>query len=492
MDLLATGRWTRLVALMFMGLALGRDSEAQLISPGKLAAPHASLEGMRQCTQCHQLRAGGISAQKCLECHLPLRRRVSEGAGLHATFGDQPCSNCHRDHLGSDYRMITFDTTRFVHDSAGYPLIASHAEVGCRDCHSAPMVEAADVKTFKAEHGALRATFLGLGTSCLSCHGADDPHQSQFDQRPCDACHSETSWREAPRFDHDSTRYRLSGAHRSVDCGGCHPSRAVSGVTATKVFAGIRFQNCSDCHRDPHQGSMNQACRKCHSTSGWGRIDKSRFEGGFDHSSTGFALAGAHAVTSCNSCHGPGAAGRPSGVSLSFNGGSSRRRYPKPVATDCTSCHLDHHGSPFEGVVGGTSCLGCHGEDAWVPSTFGPVRHGPETEFDLQGRHLLVACGDCHGREDGRTSFAIEARTCKACHHLDDPHAGQFPDRDCTSCHSVEGFTQAEVDHGNTEFPLEGAHQQVACGACHRDERVAGKIVRRYVPLGTSCGDCHA
>ena len=50
----------------FLLLVSGAPLGAQIISPGKLSAAHASLDGMTNCTQCHELGKKGASDAKCL------------------------------------------------------------------------------------------------------------------------------------------------------------------------------------------------------------------------------------------------------------------------------------------------------------------------------------------------------------------------------------------------------------------------------------------
>jgi hypothetical protein len=47
-------------------------------------------------------------------------------------------------------------------------------------------------------------------------------------------------------------------------------------------------------------------------------------------------------------------------------------------------------------------------------------------------------------------------------------------------------WLQWQFDHNSqTDFPLEGAHVNVACETCHRQPLSA------QVKLGSQCGDCH-
>jgi hypothetical protein len=482
------------VALLLLG-ASARPASAQLISPGKLAAGHADLEGIRECTQCHELGQRGISQARCLACHTPLRTRMQAKKGYHATVADSGCASCHKDHLGRDAPLVRFDTAAFDHSVTGYRLEGKHAETGCRKCHTPELVTAADVRTFKSRHGSLARTYLGLGTTCVGCHTRDDPHRGQFRGRDCADCHGSNTWKKAAGFDHARSRYPLTGDHRSVACEKCHRSVG-SGATTWVRYTGIAFSRCTSCHQDPHEGGMGAVCTKCHSTSGWKRMDRSRFERTFDHTPTGFPLKGRHAEISCASCHAAGKAPADK-IRMTFRPGTGKRLYPPPVAKRCTSCHLDYHHGVFDARADSGACTACHGEDMWKPSTFDLFRHDRETTYKLVGAHIAVPCDGCHLSPklgQSKLTFHFERVTCRSCHErTDDPHRGQFGDATCESCHTDASFKKApRFDHARTRFPLTGAHEDVPCASCHHKERFPdGAEVVRYRPLGIECRDCH-
>jgi len=54
---------------------------------------------------------------------------------------------------------------------------------------------------------------------------------------------------------------------------------------------------------------------------------------------------------------------------------------------------------------------------------------------------------------------------------------------DCAGCHSTATWLDGQFDHNQTQFPLTGAHQAVACQSCHADGIYAGK--------DTACVSCH-
>lgn len=482
-------RWVLAVVL---AAALPRALPAQLFSPGKLAAPHADLEGIRNCTSCHQLRQRGTANALCLDCHKPLAVRIAAGTGLHATFGERNCASCHRDHLGVDHPLVAFDTANFDHDTTGFRLRQSHDTVGCRSCHTPRRIADPAVRAYATQHHVLDRTFLGLPRTCAGCHAADDPHAGQFGARGCDACHAADSWKRAPGFDHDRARFRLTGLHRTVTCAKCHRTETVEGRPVVR-FAGVEATTCAACHQDPHRGAMTGGCDACHSTAGWHEVRRAGLDGRFDHDRTNYPLTGAHARLACATCHDARAVA-PAGIRFSWTAGSEGAAFARPAFANCLSCHLDPHAGAFKDVKGGPVCSNCHGGEAWLPTTYGISRHNVEARFALTGAHEAVPCNACHAGADSTRStvFRISRTDCIGCHAKNDPHAGQFAGRPCESCHATTSFTIAAFDHTRTRWPLDGAHRSVPCASCHQLETPPGKRpFRRYRPLGTQCRDCH-
>lgn len=487
-----------LVALagVLAALATPRAAQGQLVSPGKLSAPHATLEGMTNCTKCHDLGKRGVSEPKCLSCHGDLGRRIEEKKGLHASYSGRTCATCHKEHFGADFALVRFDTTRFDHGKeTGFTLRLAHTETKCRDCHTGARIADPSVRKYATEHGTLTRTYLGLGTGCTDCHAADDVHGKQFGARTCTACHTEATWEKAPRFSHDSTSYPLTGAHRDVACASCHKPMRVPGIAEPVTrYAGVKSGSCATCHADPHEGRMRQACESCHNTLSWSRLaDRSAFERSFDHSRTPFRLEGAHAATSCSSCHAPSAQLRGT-VRVVLRPGPARTSYRAPeTSRGCQSCHLDAHDSAFVKRQGGTACQDCHGQATWVPANYDLARHNRET-YVLAGAHITLQCRSCHvpSRPEGPMRFAPLPRDCATCHLESDPHAAQFAGRACTECHTADSFRVSAFDHARTRYPLDGAHRALACSKCHATTTGAdGRSVTRYRPLETTCKACH-
>ncbi len=278
--------WLSLLACVVLACAARPEpGSAQLISPGKLSAAHGEIEGIRNCTRCHELRKAGISEALCLKCHAPLAGRIEAGTGFHGSLPNRACATCHKEHLGADFDLVRLDTARFDHALTGYALEGRHAEAGCRSCHTPDHVADPRVRAVKAEQGALDRTFLGLPSECSSCHESDSPHGTQFERRACTDCHDTGGWKGAKGFDHDRAAFRLTGRHRDVACADCHETtqRQRGGAPSVR-YEGVRAARCTDCHEDQHHGAMAGRCESCHSTAGWRRVDRSRVESTFDHS----------------------------------------------------------------------------------------------------------------------------------------------------------------------------------------------------------------
>ena len=303
---------------------------AQLISPGKLSTAHASLDGVGNCTACHELGKRGIDEARCLKCHEPLARRIAAKEGLHATYTGKACTECHKEHFGLDFAVLRFDSTKFDHRQTGYDLVQAHDTLSCRSCHRPKYVSDAGTRDYATKNAVLDKTYLGLDRHCVGCHVEDDPHVGQFKGRGCDECHSEATWKNVPRFSHQRTKYPLTGAHERVECVKCHEPNPPGAPPEQAGYVNVPHAQCTDCHTDPHKGRMRGTCESCHTTDAWKRSDRKAFEATFDHSRTRFALQGAHKRASCTSCTAHcccSACGRH----------SSRHSLPQPKASSCLS-----------------------------------------------------------------------------------------------------------------------------------------------------------
>jgi len=456
-------RYGSLLALtaFFTGLL----SHAQ-ISPGDLAKVHSHLEGLSNCTKCHIL-GEKVSSGKCLDCHTELKSRIAQKKGYHASAGvrSKECIACHSDHHGVNFQIIRFDKEKFNHNLTGYPLTGTHAKKLCADCHKAEFIRDPAVKRKKF-------TYLGLGTTCLTCH--TDYHRQTLPAN-CSECHDQSSFKPATKFNHDRAAFRLTGKHTDVPCISCHRI-TLKNEQKFQEFKGIPFGNCSNCHRDPHGNKFGPNCSQCHSEQSFSAI---RETGNFNHDLTGFRLEGKHLRVACATCH--------------------KSKLTTPLKHEkCTDCHKDYHQGQLSNQGISPDCSSCHSVNGFAGSTFTIERHNRGL-FPLAGAHLAVPCFGCHKKNTAGTDtiwrFRDVGKTCGDCHenihkgYISDPF---MPGGDCRHCHDESRWNSVSFDHSTTRFALEGAHAEQGCWKCHFRKDDAGKARQRFSGLPVSCSFCHA
>ena len=210
---------------------------------------------------------------------------------------------------------------------------------------------------------------------------------------------------------------------------------------------------------NPH-GPLFEDCSTCHRPDTW---TPARVSGAFRHP-TAFPLEGAHAATTCRSCH----------AKLDFTGTSG----------NCASCHQDPHLSEL-----GNDCSRCHNTASFIDRS-AMLRSHQVTRFPLAGAHRMADCESCHiPAAQGQRRFAGRPTDCLSCHRRqlqvtkEPDHVAAGFSIDCGSCHTPTLWNRAVFDHFGTGFPLTGAHRTAACSACHADGVYAGKP--------TTCVSCH-
>lgn len=399
-----------------------------------LTGPHAGPD----CAACHaDGRYAGISTE-CASCHLD---SYLEADSPDHTGYSTDCEQCH----GLVSTEWPGSVVNFAHTNE-FPLVGGHAGTSCNACHPAG-----------EEYGTIDA-------ACVACHqadyiGADDPDHvaSQFPTE-CAQCHNVYDWDDADNFDHSSTGFPLLGEHGEASCNECH----ATGYTGTPTA-------CIACHQEDYNEADDHVsdgyptdCTICHTSfDDW----EDGVNEDFDHDGdTRFPLTGAHENTDCGLCH---IGGQTQGLPL-----------------DCVGCHeddaaqsaeVDHAGFPAD-------CTQCHSTLEWTGATF----DHDQSDFPLTGAHGSTDCTECHG--DGVYDGLDTA--CLACHGTDRDEAaepvhsaGSFDD-DCTVCHTTDAWTPGTFDHDTqTDFLVEGAHQELTCAECHLDAVYDG------TPL--ECFGCH-
>ena len=458
-------------------LFLGLSSVSAQLSPGDLSKPHAHLEGLKNCTKCHEI-GEKVLPEKCLSCHVLLNDRIKSGEGLHAGGNYKNCVECHSDHQGSNFNLIWWKEGRdnLDHAKTGYRLQGKHQTVECNKCHNPDNI--VDKQKYSSKGKNLDKTFLGLNTQCISCHL--DEHRGQLDTQ-CTTCHDYNAWKPVPQFDHNKTKFSLSGKHLTVGCKYCHKKiedKSNDRDQDYMKFSDLKFTNCSDCHGDPHGGRLGRSCVSCHTVSGWKRVVNKNF----NHDLTRYPLVGKHRNITCEKCHLP---------NQSLKSLTSRQ---------CRNCHKDYHQGQFSHRKLKGACDECHTVDGFMPANFTLEQHNV-TKYPLQGAHLAVPCNFCHPKKANNIpQFRFSSTECQICHR--DPHnkeseryvaqkstpAGKDG---CQYCHSVVSWASVEFDHSQTNFKLDGKHQIVVCKSCHGTidsnsvESVSLKLDKK------ECQDCH-
>lgn len=479
----------RLAGRTAIALGLGLSARAvpvhAQISPGKLSRGHAFLEGSASCLKCHE--ESGPPRAKCQTCHVALGERIDAGKGLHARPEYRECSTCHVEHQGVEAELVWWGKEgrdKLDHRQTGYPLEGKHTGLACPSCHQAKFVQGQDkLKKGGSDPG---HTYLGLSTTCASCHA--DAHRGQFKGKECTSCHSPAGWKPASRFDHAKTAYPLTGRHGTVACDKCHTTTAKDDQGTFRTFK-IAARECSSCHEDVHKGRFGAACATCHNTGGFKQQNLTKF----DHNRTSYPLTGKHAALVCDKCHTPG---RP--LRIPFG--------------KCTDCHTDAHLGQLAKRADQGRCESCHDVAGFRPAKFTLEDH-QKTSYALAGAHLAVPCDACHktvgpdtlakvpgvvvpANAGGRRTlqFRYAGTRCADCHK--DPHRGELDTRagkeGCVTCHKVESWHQIAFDHAKTRFPLTGGHAKVACAPCH-PHTDQGKPTERIRLASTplACADCH-
>ena len=274
------------------------------------------------CEKCHGTVSGDQGLRKprfaaCRDCH-----RDEHDAGGRGRPGWMTCESCH-DVTG--FRPARFKLAR--HNQGDFPLDGAHLAVACSACHGPD-----------AAAGRERVDLAPPHSDCADCHrsphGAGDATNAGiFADKSCNGCHVTRSWRDvtaAGGFNHDQTRFPLTGRHVAVACRSCHePDPAAPEA----LLFDKASRNCNGCHRDVHGGQFAARtlsagglidCGHCHVTTDW-LAEK------FDHETDArFVLRGGHERTPCADCHrlqtGPD--------------GTQMVRY-RPLDTECRSCHGD-------------------------------------------------------------------------------------------------------------------------------------------------------
>ncbi len=350
---------------------------------GKYGFALAGAHAQTACRSCHTSMQFTGTRAECAACHKDVHR---------GELGTD-CSRCHTARSFLDRAVMARG-----HELTRFPLRGAHAAVDCESCHT------------PAPQG--RLAFVNLPRECVACHlpqyqAAKNPdHVAGGFSQDCAPCHAATNWASA-RFNHDASRFPLTGAHRAATCAQCHGDGVYTGKPTVCVSC---HQQNYDATTNPNHGAsgFNTDCTTCHTTVNWT----------FDHARSAFPLTGAHAALTCQQCHGDGVyVGKP---------------------TTCVSCHqatYDATSNPIHSAAGfPTTCQTCHTTLSWAGATFNhtwfPVPHRTATQ-----------CVDCHTNPSDYSAFV-----CTICHtqsQTDPHHQGVrgyvWNSTNCYACHRNGG-----------------------------------------------------
>lgn len=324
---------------------------APLAAQAPPRSPHGQLRATIDCAACHSpagwrpmrrdadfdhVRDAGFAlsgahrAVGCAGCHAGLRFDQPRAAG-------DECVVCHTDphrgRLSSDCAGC-HDTQRFgnarssaVHERTTFPLTGAHRVIPCEACHRDERAGA----------------FTPLDARCVACHEQDlaqarfPDHGAATFRSGCDRCHRTTQWHGA-RFDHvEASGFELIGAHRRIDCTGCHVP-----PDFRPRFQAASPQDCVACHRADydreHAGTgFSLQCTDCHGVERWSGAT-------FDHAFPIFRGRHAGKWDACTDCH-----TQPANFAI----------------FTCLTCHTQAETASNHRDVSGyayesTRCLSCH------------------------------------------------------------------------------------------------------------------------------------
>jgi hypothetical protein len=391
-----------------------------------LTGLHADL----RCAQCHVTRnetatgPDGTTDASFVDFHASRSAWVTGCVGCHPSPHREAgrVGACQKCHSTAGWFVLADSVRRFDHTAVGFPLRGAHADAPCESCHlpseRAPLparvalVRANSLRPFRHQ----KMLFHRCDACHANVHAGQLPDGKDEGNRDCGACHTEVKFTPTTftTAAHDSTRFRLTGAHAATPCSACHP--LIAGAARGSGWLRFRLSNlaCASCHTDPHGGqfaarhvagagpaaeaerSAPVACTPCHTTVAWDSVT-------FDHDSTRYPLRGAHRTLACRKCHTAPVAGRP----VRFSG--------LPLTCDGAGCHTNPHGGQFASRPRGSACTRCHTEAAWAQLVFD---HQRDSDYPLDGAHRRLRCVACH-KPQGQPAivrYRPLPHRCEDCH----------------------------------------------------------------------------
>ncbi len=448
-----------------------------------LTGDHATLK----CNQCHLKNGKDIykfpNAEKqfCITCHATPHK-----GQFQPKYVDQSCASCHST---MDFKKLL----KFDHNTTTFKLTGSHLKIEnqCQKCH----IPTKKLLNAKPPRPAGKFMFAGESKGyCAECH--TNVHKGQFSSRvntsDCRTCHTTKAFTDLLAFDHKKTRFPLTGAHAKVgECSQCHTK--TNKMLATKppkpagrfVFPDAENGFCSNCHKNVHVKQFSaefsrRPCRECHVTQSFTK----RLP--FNHEETSFKITGAHEKiqNTCVKCH----IKTQNFLATEPPVPAGLYRFAHKSTGYCEACHKSEHHDQFREKFSSQPCKKCHTQTTFQKRY--AFDHS-KTNFELHGKHIGVACKECHKPTDkkfktppyhkkGQFIFeSLGSKECALCHK--DVHNGKYGKK-CTNCHTEEGWGQGSQFH--SDLQLSGVHLLLQCSDCHKNQRELSGV-------GQDCKTCH-
>lgn len=446
-----------------------------------------------KCFECHKTLQSSVKGKpneprdydfsemknkNCETCH-----KDPHNQDFHRKFKGIKCDGCHTTEGWGIFLASGFGRDKNFHDRTRFPLTGKHKEQKCSECHTVNGKEVYKFPNFEKKF-------------CVNCHL--NVHEKQFNRetqnRSCAECHTTLSFGKLLPFNHDQTRFKLTGAHVELErsCRKCHVETEAKLPTnppqvAHKFMFGAADRGfCESCHKNVHKEQFHpqtaaQTCESCHTTKSF------KTQPNFNHDDTHFRLTGKHAEIEkqCIKCH------VNSELIIPTSPPRNGHLFVFKEHDDgmCVNCHKNEHKDMFHKEFYAKPCTECHTTLSFQKRK--PFDHD-KTSFELNGKHTEVKCLDCHKRTPKRFEWPpqnakgkylfpeIPSKDCQTCHK--DPHKGSYGPK-CSSCHNEKGWKLASDFH--RENTLHGVHLTLSCESCHGNKRV-------QKGASDECSVCHA
>jgi hypothetical protein len=520
-------KWVFALLALLLGCTLAPATEAA--GPQRSSFDHLTtgfeLLGQHRDLPCESCHANAIfkgTPKTCSSCHgVGTTVRATAKPTNHMMSTDQ-CDSCHSEVAWKP--AINFDHKQALgscsscHNGVqaqGKPPNHIVTDLECDACH-----------TTVSWAGAM-FTHMGVTSGCAQCHNNVSAQGMPSNHMPigtpptaCEACHSNTNFTNwlGATINHPAVSSMLcASCHETAAFLGMHPSTnttaADSRPNATLDKNHPTTGDCGLCHstvsfsgsanlKPANHIPTNAPCSQCHTTPG---------------NNTVYSVSGVHqGVTSCLSCHGPGA-GPFANVTIVTTPGNHI-----PIGSlDCNGagCHTTANVNPGGFKIGAGSagnissptlnvaghqtvsaavagCNTCHETAPYVgmiAGTAGAWGDSRPTAYDSKHPLPPADCGGCHTTTPTFGSNQLSAALPTGHIPISPPTYAAQPA--CAICHTTAG----DFSH----YSVSAVHQGVnGCIACHGSTVNATFLnvvplttPGNHIPIGTldcNASGCHA